>query len=87
MHWRSKLIHPAAKAPSGFRSLVTPTYRGSTVIFDKQADARDSWRQIEDGYSSGSMAARPCWSSARVSQRSRELATALWYRADRRPSR
>jgi cystathionine beta-lyase/cystathionine gamma-synthase len=32
MHWRSKLIHPGAHAPADFRSLTTPTYRGSTVV-------------------------------------------------------
>jgi cystathionine beta-lyase len=34
MHWRSKLIHPGTRAPADFRSLATPTYRGSTVIAD-----------------------------------------------------
>jgi cystathionine beta-lyase len=53
MHWRSKLIHPAAKAPSGFRSLVTPTHRASTVLFGRQADVTDDWRQAERGYSYG----------------------------------
>lgn len=53
MHWRSKLIHPAAKAPPGFRALATPTYRGSTVVFERQADIVSSWRQTESGYSYG----------------------------------
>jgi cystathionine beta-lyase len=53
MHWRSKLIHPTAQAPSGFRSLVTPTYRASTVLFERQADAADDWRQNEVGYTYG----------------------------------
>ncbi|MBR0684330.1 cystathionine beta-lyase [Bradyrhizobium manausense] len=53
MHWRSKLVHPTAQAPSGFRSLVTPTYRGSTVVFERQADAADDWRQSEVGYTYG----------------------------------
>jgi cystathionine beta-lyase len=53
MHWRSKLIHPAAQAPTGFRSLAMPTYRGSTVVFETHADVVDSWRQGEDGYSYG----------------------------------
>ena len=53
MHWRSKLIHPGAHAPSGFRSLATPTYRGSTVLFDSQADLSDDWRQTETGYTYG----------------------------------
>ncbi|BAB54535.1 cystathionine beta-lyase [Mesorhizobium japonicum] len=53
MHWRSKLIHPTAQAPSGFRSLVTPTYRASTILFERQADAADDWRQSEVGYTYG----------------------------------
>jgi cystathionine beta-lyase len=53
MHWRSKLIHPGARAPADFRSLATPTYRGSTVLFECQADVSDDWRQTENGYSYG----------------------------------
>src|ERR1700679_335878 len=53
MHWRSKLIHPGAHAPAGFRSLATPTYRGSTVLFERQADVTDDWRQAEIGYTYG----------------------------------
>jgi len=53
MHWRSKLIHPGAHAPANFRSLATPTYRGSTVVFERQADVSDDWRQTEHGYSYG----------------------------------
>ncbi|MDE2411386.1 MAG: cystathionine beta-lyase [Sphingomonadales bacterium] len=53
MHWRSKLLHPAPRAPSGFRSLATPVYRGSTVVFDKAADIADEWRQDRHGYSYG----------------------------------
>jgi cystathionine beta-lyase len=53
MHWRSKLIHPSAHAPANFRSLAMPTYRGSTVVFERQADVSDDWRQTEHGYSYG----------------------------------
>ena len=53
MHWRSRLIHPGAHAPAGFRSLATPTYRGSTVLFDRQADVADDWQQKEHGYTYG----------------------------------
>jgi cystathionine beta-lyase len=53
MHWRSKLIHSGAHAPEGFRSLATPTHRGSTVLFERQADVSDDWRQTENGYSYG----------------------------------
>jgi cysteine-S-conjugate beta-lyase len=53
MHWRSKLIHPGTHAPAGFRSLATPTHRGSTVLFERQADVSDDWRQTENGYSYG----------------------------------
>jgi cysteine-S-conjugate beta-lyase len=53
MHWRSKLIHPGAHAPANFHSLVTPVHRGSTVVFERQADVSDDWRQTENGYSYG----------------------------------
>jgi cysteine-S-conjugate beta-lyase len=53
MHWRSKLIHPGAHAPANFRSLATPTYRGSTVLFERQDDVSDDWRQTENGYTYG----------------------------------
>jgi cysteine-S-conjugate beta-lyase len=53
VHWRSKLIHPSAHAPTGFRSLATPTYRGSTVLFERQADVTDEWQQTVSGYSYG----------------------------------
>src|SRR3984957_17978318 len=53
MHWRSRLIHPGAHAPAGFRSLATPTYRGSTVLFERQADVTDDWQQKEHGYTYG----------------------------------
>jgi cystathionine beta-lyase len=53
MHWRSKLIHPGAHAPANFRSLAMPTYRGSTVVFERQADVSDNWRQTENGYTYG----------------------------------
>jgi cystathionine beta-lyase len=53
MHWRSKLIHPTQPKPASFRSLATATHRGSTVVFETQADIVDSWRQTEHGYSYG----------------------------------
>jgi cysteine-S-conjugate beta-lyase len=53
MHWRSKLIHPGRHAPGDFQSLATPTYRGSTVVFGRQSDVSDDWRQTESGYSYG----------------------------------
>jgi cysteine-S-conjugate beta-lyase len=53
MHWRSKLIHPGAHAPGNFRSLAMPTYRGSTVVFERQSDVSDDWRQAQGGYTYG----------------------------------
>jgi cysteine-S-conjugate beta-lyase len=53
VHWRSKLLHPSAHAPDGFRSLATPVYRGSTVLFEKAADIADEWRQEKHGYAYG----------------------------------
>jgi cystathionine beta-lyase len=53
LHWRSRLLHSQAKAPEGFRSLTPPIHRGSTVLFDRQADVNDDWRQAQQGYTYG----------------------------------
>ena len=53
MDWRTKLLNPAPQARQDYRSLVTPVYRGSTVLFDTQDDVSDSWQQSEHGYSYG----------------------------------
>jgi cystathionine beta-lyase len=53
LNWRSKLIHPAASAPQGFRSLVTPTFRGSTTILESAADVSDDWDQFQTPYRYG----------------------------------
>ncbi len=52
-HWKTKLIHSDAKVPEGFRSLSTPVYRGSTVLFTDAAALTDSWDQYEVGYTYG----------------------------------
>jgi cysteine-S-conjugate beta-lyase len=51
--WRTKLIHPQVTAPEGFRSLVTPIYRGSTTLFASAADVTDDWDQTRVPYSYG----------------------------------
>jgi cystathionine beta-lyase len=51
--WRTKLIHSDARVPDGFRSLVTPVYRGSTVLFPSAASVEDSWDQSAVGYTYG----------------------------------
>ncbi len=51
--WKTKLIHPDAHAPEGFRSLAMPTYRGSTVLFPKAATVQDTWDQHAVGYTYG----------------------------------
>ncbi|MGZ6389226.1 MAG: cystathionine beta-lyase [Ktedonobacterales bacterium] len=53
MDWRTKLIHPQVAAPEGFRSLVTPTYRGSTTLFESAANVTDDWDQTRAPYSYG----------------------------------
>jgi cystathionine beta-lyase len=52
-HWKTKLIHSDAKVPDGFRSLSTPVYRGSTVLFSDAAALTDAWDQYEVGYTYG----------------------------------
>ena len=51
--WKTKLIHSDAQVPQGFRSLVTPVFRGSTVLFPNAAAVNDSWDQYEAGYTYG----------------------------------
>ncbi|MBV8893106.1 MAG: cystathionine beta-lyase [Acidobacteria bacterium] len=51
--WKTKLIHSDAKIPEGFRSLSSPVYRGSTVLFPDAASVRDDWDQYDVGYSYG----------------------------------
>ena len=48
--WRTKLIHSDVELPEGYRSLVTPVYRGSTTVFPSAAKIRDNWRQHEVGW-------------------------------------
>ena len=51
--WKTKLIHTDAKIPQGYRSLVTPVYRGSTTLFPSAAAVRDTWDQHRVGYTYG----------------------------------
>jgi cystathionine beta-lyase len=53
MHWRSRLIHFDSKGPETFRSLSTPTYRGSTIVFPTQADVAETWQEAQSGYTYG----------------------------------
>jgi cystathionine beta-lyase len=53
LDWRSKLIHPTAAAPQGFRSLAIPTFRGSTTILRSAADVADHWDQSQTPYRYG----------------------------------
>jgi cysteine-S-conjugate beta-lyase len=51
--WKTRLIHSDAEVPAGFESLVTPVYRGSTVLFPRAAAASDNWNQHQVGYTYG----------------------------------
>src|SRR5262250_895437 len=51
--WKTKLIHPDAFAPEGFKSLAPATYRGSTVLFSNAAAVQDTWDQHTVGYTYG----------------------------------
>jgi cystathionine beta-lyase len=53
MDWRTKLLDPNPLARRDYTSLVTPVYRGSTVVFENQAAVSDSWQHAEHGYSYG----------------------------------
>ncbi|HTA58071.1 MAG TPA: cystathionine beta-lyase [Candidatus Baltobacteraceae bacterium] len=51
--WQTKLIHSDAKIPAGYKSLATPTYRGSTTVFPSAAAVKDTWDQHKVGYTYG----------------------------------
>jgi cystathionine beta-lyase len=51
--WKTKLIHSDVHVPEGFRSLATPVYRGSTVLFEDVAKLDDRWDQYGGGYTYG----------------------------------
>lgn len=51
--WQTKLIHSGAKIPTGYKSLVTPVYRGSTTVFPSAAAVNDTWDQHKVGYTYG----------------------------------
>ena len=53
MHWRTKLIQAEPRSSEGFRSLTTPTYRGSTVVFDSHTQLTDDWHEAQLGYTYG----------------------------------
>ncbi len=50
--WKTRLIHSDVRVSTGFSSLSTPVFRGSTVVFDRLADARDDWT-ADNGYTYG----------------------------------
>jgi len=51
--WQTKLIHSDAKIPTGYKSLATPVYRGSTTVFPSASTVRDTWDQHKVGYTYG----------------------------------
>jgi cysteine-S-conjugate beta-lyase len=51
--WKTRLIHSDVQIPQGYRSLVTPVYRGSTTLFPDAAAVTDAWNQYESGYTYG----------------------------------
>src|SRR5260370_16817073 len=51
--WQTKLIHSDAKSRTGYKSLATPVYRGSTTVFPSAASVKDTWDQHKVGYTYG----------------------------------
>jgi len=51
--WKTKLIHSDAKIPDGYRSLASPTFRGSTTLFPSASVVNDTWDQWRVGYTYG----------------------------------
>jgi cysteine-S-conjugate beta-lyase len=52
-NWRTQLIHSQVKVPHGFRSLVTPVFRGSTTLFSRAASIVDTWNPDDVPYTYG----------------------------------
>ncbi|MGH9174009.1 MAG: cystathionine beta-lyase [Vicinamibacterales bacterium] len=52
--WKTRLIHPDATAPAGFRSLAVPVFRGSTTLFPRASAINDTWNHDEGPYTYGS---------------------------------
>ena len=52
-NWRTQLIHSQVKVPGGFRSLVTPVFRGSTTLFKRAASIVDTWNHDKVPYAYG----------------------------------
>lgn len=51
--WKTRLIHSETALPQGYRSLVTPVYRGSTTLFESASAVSDKWDQERIGYTYG----------------------------------
>ncbi|HTQ97060.1 MAG TPA: cystathionine beta-lyase [Candidatus Acidoferrum sp.] len=51
--WKTKLIHTDARTPEGYRSLASPTFRGSTTVFPSADAVNDTWDQWQVGYTYG----------------------------------
>ncbi len=51
--WQTRLIHSDTTVPGGYRSLVTPVYRGSTTLFSSASAVNDRWDQARTGYTYG----------------------------------
>jgi len=51
--WKTKLIRTDAQIPSGYRSLASPTFRGSTTLFPSAGAVVDDWDQKRAGYTYG----------------------------------
>jgi cystathionine beta-lyase len=52
-NWKTRLIHSDAKIPEGYRSLASPTFRGSTTVFPSASAVNDTWDQWQVGYTYG----------------------------------
>jgi len=51
--WKTRLIHTDAKIPQGYRSLASPTFRGSSTLFPSSSVVNDTWDQWRVGYTYG----------------------------------
>lgn len=51
--WQTRMVQPDMSAPAGFQSLVVPTYRGSTTLFDTAESLGDTWDAADRPYTYG----------------------------------
>ncbi len=53
MSWKARLLQAEVEVPQGFKSLVSPTWRGSTVVFPDAGSVHEGYRPEKGGWTYG----------------------------------